>query len=365
MEPKPQRLISLDAFRGMTIAGMILVNNPGTWGAIYPPLEHAHWNGCTPTDLVFPFFLFIVGVAMAFSFGKRTATGGGKLTLLGHVIRRSLILILLGECMYGFPDFRLITPFILAIAGLQLFFGSSPATDENPRPAWPGMLGAVLLVVGVLFFAIDFGHFQQVGLRVPGVLQRIGACYFLASLVVLMIGERGAAVFSVLVLIGYTLLIKFVDAPADFVTNATGVEGRLHDWVDMQLLAGHLYSHRPDPEGLMSTLPAVVTVLLGVFAGRWLRSDRDHQTKLIGLFVAANVGILLGLGWDLISPMNKKIWTSAYVLFTAGLALHGVGMFYWLLDIRGWRKLGWPFLVFGSNAIVVFFASSMAAKSWG
>jgi predicted acyltransferase len=358
------RLSSLDAFRGITIAGMILVNNPGSWRHVYSPLRHAEWHGWTLTDLVFPFFLFIVGVAMAFSFRRRVERGQSHARLLAQVVRRTIVLFLLGLIMYGFPDFRLIGPYILVIVGLSLLYADEPlfsfgaTTPVRMRKiaAWITLLG------GVVYFALDFGHFHETGLRVPGVLQRIAVCYLVAALIAMVWGVRGRAVWVVLLLVGYWLIVEYVPPPEGYTADVTGSEGLLHDWIDVQLLGRHLYGERPDPEGLLSTIPAVGTVLLGLLTGQWLQAARDRREKTIGLFFAANVGLVLALGVNQAFPINKKIWTSSYVVFTAALGAHVLAMCYWLIDVRGYRRWARPFVVYGTNAIAVYVASSLVAK---
>ena len=367
------RLVALDLFRGVTIAGMILVNNPGSWapGQRYSPLDHAVWNGLTPTDLVFPFFLFIVGVALPFSFDKRLAQGASRWRLFEHVGRRSLILFFLGLILAGFPrvgdilhpalpagaaepplarslaalwpamaplplqfqPWRLIFPYVLEILGLSLLF-----TDDPPL-GWPHGAGrrlrkicaALLLLAGVAYFAADWDYFQQSRLRVPGVLQRIAACYFCAATFVLLTSfrRRGlslAARFGavVVILLAYWAIVRpgslglapIAAAPADYrmKDQEQRPEGVLHDWLDTQVLGGHLYGERPDPEGILSTLPAIATVLLGTFAGQWLRAARGARDKAGWLFLAANVALVAGLWLALAFPLNKKIWSSSYVV---------------------------------------------------
>jgi predicted acyltransferase len=362
----PQRLVSLDAFRGITIAGMILVNNPGSWGHIYGPLGHATWNGWTPTDLVFPFFLFIVGVAMTFSFQRRAAQGGRQTAVLPQVIRRTVILFMLGLIMAGYPDFRLIGPYILVIVGLALLFAQQPLFGGGPPGVTVQKVAAGIVLVGALaYFVVDFGHFQESHLRVPGVLQRIALCYFFASLIMMSCGVGGRIVWTVLLIVGYWIIVKCVAAPSGYTATLEGPGGLLHDWIDVKLLGAHLYSHRPDPEGLLSTLPAIATALLGVLTGHWLQSNRERSEKAIGLFFAANVALIAGMCMDYGFPINKKIWSSSYVVLMAGLSLHFLAMCYWLIDIRGYRRWAWPFIVFGSNAIVVYVASSLGAKTLG
>lgn len=309
--PRQGRLVSLDVFRGVTIAGMLLVNNPGTWSAIHPPLAHAAWHGWTPTDLIFPFFLFIVGVAMTFSFGKLRDAGLGRGTLVAKVARRAAILFALGLALHAFPNY------------------------------------------------LDLS-----ALRIPGVLQRIAIAYLAGSVIVLFTGVRAQIATAAALLLGYWALETLVPVPG---VGAGVLEpGRdLGAWID-RLVFGqqHLWVNSTtwDPEGLLSTIPAVATVLAGVFAGDWLRSDRSPADRLVGLFLAGNAGLLLGIIWGAWFPINKNLWTSSYVLFTAGMACHFLAVCYWLVDVRGYRRWSKPFVIFGMNAIAAFFLSSLVAR---
>lgn len=309
--PRPERFVSLDVFRGVTIAGMLLVNNPGTWSSIHPPLEHAEWHGWTPTDLIFPFFLFIVGVAMTFSFGKLLDAGVGRGALMGKVVKRAAILFALGLLLHAFPNY------------------------------------------------LDLS-----GLRIPGVLQRIAFAYLAASVVVLFTGLRAQIAITAGLLIGYWALETLVPIPG---VGAGALEpGRdLSAWLDRLIFGeAHLWTQTTtwDPEGLLSTIPAVATALTGVFAGYWLRSARSPADRLVGLFLAGNAGLLLGLIWGAWFPINKNLWTSSYVLFTAGMACHFLAVCYWLVDVRGYRRWSKPFVIFGMNAIAAFFLSSLLAR---
>jgi predicted acyltransferase len=174
---------------------------------------------------------------------------------------------------------------------------------------------------------------------------------------------RGRIAWTLIVLAGYWLIVSGVSPPADYTATVTGPEGLLHDWIDVRLLGEHLYRERPDPEGVLSTLPAVATVLFGLLTGQWLQGPRDRRDTAIGLFIAANIALVLGLCWNCTFPINKKIWSSSYVVLTAGLALHFLAMCYWLIDLQGYRRWAGPFVVFGTNAIVVYVASSLMAKA--
>lgn len=306
--PAKDRLHSLDAFRGLTIAGMILVNNPGSWSHVYAPLAHAPWHGWTPTDLIFPYFLFIVGVAVPFSFRRRLGEGALRRDLFLHVVRRALVLVGLGLFMRLFPDF------------------------------------------------------DVAGMRWPGVLQRIGVVYLAAAGLYLAVGPRGRWAWAGALLLGYWGLMTLVPVPGHGAGDLSP-EGNLAAWLDRVLMGGHLYQGTWDPEGLLSSLPAVATSLLGIMTGEWLLSGRPRETLTRGMVVA---GVLLtpaGLAWGAIFPINKNLWTSSYVVFTAGTALLLFALLYWVVDVRG-RRGPWltPLLVYGTNAIAVFVLSGLMTK---
>ena len=303
-----ERLVSLDAFRGITIAGMILVNNPGAWRHAYAPLRHAEWNGWSATDLIFPFFLFIVGVAITLSLGEALRRGAPGKVLFVKVVRRSVIIFGLGLFLNGFPFFEWET------------------------------------------------------LRIPGVLQRIALCYFFASVVVLTTRERGQTMAAVLLLIGYWLLMVLVPLPgvgAGRLERGANVAG----YVDQMLLRGHMLRLHWDPEGVLSTLPAIATTLAGVLTGHWLRSPRSPLERVTGLFVAGNFAVLTGLLMGIWFPINKNLWTSSFVVFTAGMALILLGMCYWLIDVRGYRRWAKPFVIYGTNPLLAYLLSTLMDKS--
>src|SRR5215813_8102145 len=300
------RLTSLDVFRGMTIAAMILVNNSGDGRHTYWPLQHAAWNGWTPTDLIFPFFLFIVGVSMVFSFAARRARGQSRKDLLLHALKRSAIIFVLGLFLYAYPKFDWHTA------------------------------------------------------RIPGVLQRIAVVYLLASILVLFTGRVVRMVVTAALLIGYWLLMKYVPVPG-YGPGVLTMDGNLVEYIDRSLIYNHLWiAHRFDPEGIVSTIPSIATCLLGVFTGEWMRSESASSRKLAGLLMGSVVGWTAGYVWNIWFPINKMIWTSSYVLFTAGFGLLVFAACYWTVDARGWRRWGIPFLIFGLNPLAIYFLASFA-----
>jgi len=308
-EQKSERILSLDVFRGITILGMILVNNPGSWSDVYSPLLHAKWNGCTPTDLIFPFFLFIVGVTTTISLSKYRSVENKNKDVIIRLVRRSLTIFLLGIFLSGFPYFDLTT------------------------------------------------------IRIPGVLQRIALVYFFTSIIFLNVRKENLVyVLSALLLI-YWGLMTLVPVPG-FGTPNLEPSTNLGAWLDRLLLDGHLWSASKtwDPEGLLSTIPSIGTSLLGVLTGYWLKSKNDKTTKTVWMFFYGIVLMALGYAWDFWFPINKSIWTSSYVVYTGGLALVFLAFCYWLIDVQ--NKKWWikPFHIYGTNAIAVFFLSSLVAK---
>jgi len=304
---KGKRLSSLDAFRGLTIAGMILVNNPGSWKHVYAPLRHAEWHGWTPTDLVFPFFLFIVGISISLSFSKRLEQGIEKNELYLKVLKRTVILFGLGILLALFPHFNFLT------------------------------------------------------IRIPGVLQRIALCYLFSSLLFLKIGIKGRCMASFFFLAVYWLVMKLVPVPG-YGPGVLACEGNLCAYIDSHLLGGHLYKPGFDPEGILSTLPAIATTLLGTLTGDWLRSSKTILHKIIGILGGGIFFTLSGLLLHPLFPINKQLWTSTYVLFTAGMALLFLGFCYWMIEGMRIKKWATPFLVLGSNAIAVYVGSTLMVK---
>ena len=316
------RITSLDAFRGFTLAAMLLVNNPGSWSHLYGPLAHAPWHGWTFTDWVFPFFVFISGMAMPISLGRRLDAGQGRAPLLLRTARRALLLVTIGLLLNGFP------------------------------------------------------HFDMADWRVPGVLQRLGLCTLLSAPLVLWCGWRGQLAWALGLLMVYSVFMLWVPVPGfDGVVRTGALQPGLDaaSFVDRWLLDGHLWKHSRtwDPEGLLSTVPAVSTQLLGVLAGQWLLAPgRAAADKAMAYVVAGLLCLWAGQILDAwLMPINKNLWTPSYVLATGGWALLLFAAFYWLLDglpwPRGRDRLGqpaWPLVVFGVNALFLFVLSGVLGR---
>ena len=306
------RLVSLDVFRGATMAAMVIVNNPGDWGNVYWPLLHADWNGWTPTDLIFPFFLFIVGVSITLS--KRS-------TSVGSILKRGAIIFAVGLFLAGYPRF-------------------------------------------------DITHW-----RIPGVLQRIAVCYTIAALAYqwLRFGGRfrsssratqasALALIAAVLTLGYWAVMLLVPVPGGGAGNLTP-DGNVAAYIDRSLLLGHIWKPTWDPEGLLSTVPAIATTLLGIIAGLWIGGGETPSRKAAGLLIGGAIGIAIGEVWNLAFPINKNLWTSSYVWFTAGGAALLLGVCYWVIDVRGWRGWTKPFVILGVNALALFAFSALLVKT--
>ncbi len=310
----PPRLTSLDAFRGLTMAGMVIVNNPGDWGHVYPPLLHAEWNGCSPTDLIFPFFLFIVGVSITLSRG----TMGDP----WKIVKRSIVIFGLGMVLALYPrwDFTVV--------------------------------------------------------RIPGVLQRIAVCYLVSAFFFRWTsppaGNDGArrwaqgrtlGIWAVGLTLGYWAVMMLVPVPGGVAGDLTP-NGNLGAYVDRVVFGKHLWvqSKTWDPEGLLSTIPAIATTLLGGIAGLWLGSRASGSRKAIGLVGAGLAAVVIGLAWAVVFPLNKGLWTSSYVWFTGGAASVLLALCYALIDLRGWKAWSRPLVILGLNAIALFVLSGLGTK---
>jgi predicted acyltransferase len=320
MKDTGTRLTSLDAFRGFTIAAMVLVNNPGDWGNLYPQLAHAKWNGWTFTDTIFPFFLFIGGVSMALSLGRLAAAGFDKPTLLRKLAVRALLIFLIGFALNLIPNFNFAT------------------------------------------------------MRIPGVLQRIAVCTLLAAPIVVYCSWRQQLGWIAALLATYSVLMLWVPVPG----IGAGVLEPGKDigaWLDRLVLGKHLWVQAKtwDPEGLVSTIPALCSQLVGVLAGRWLLSNTPRSEQTVWLLLAGLVLLALGSILDaILMPINKSLWTPSYCLLMSGWALLAFAAFYWLLDVSPSAALReaagrWsrPFVIYGMNALFIFAMSGLIAKMLG
>lgn len=320
-----KRLVSLDVFRGITILGMILVNNPGTWGAMYGPLRHAPWHGWTPTDLIFPFFLFIVGVAIVYAFSNKIESGEDRRPLVLKALKRGAILF-----------------------GLGLFMAAYPFVQWEPE------------------FGLRDGIER---LRIMGVLQRIGICYFVATVIFLYFKPKAQLLWMAGLAIAYWLAMTFIPVPGYGAGLIDDKINNLAAFVDRAILGEHLWvgaGRAWDPEGLLSTIPAISTTLIGVWAGHILRNkEHDETMKTARLMVIGCLLIIVGYVWDWFFPINKSLWTSSYAIFTGGQAMCGLALCYWFIDVKGFKNWTEPFVVYGVNAITVFFMSGIIAKTLG
>jgi predicted acyltransferase len=300
--PSAERLLSLDVFRGLTIGGMMIVNNAGGEDS-YSQLEHASWHGWTYTDTIFPSFLWIVGVAMTLSMAKRVERGDGKIKLMLHALRRAALIFGVGLLLNGFPLY-------------------------------------------------DLAH-----LRIPGVLQRIAVCYLVAALIFLYTSMRGQIIATVLCLAGYWLLMG----------NDYSAETNFARRVDGAVLAGHMWSHSKtwDPEGIISTIPAVATTLFGILTGHLLRRSTNHGDRAARMFLSGNGLMLAGLMLSAWQPINKSLWTGSYAVLMAGISTVLFAACYWICDAKGYRAWAKPLEIYGLNAIAAYIAAGLLARVLG
>jgi len=324
-----QRYYSLDVFRGATVALMILVNNPGSWSYIYPPLDHAVWHGCTPTDLVFPFFLFAVGNAMSFVMPKFEKEGTSF--FLKKVIKRTLLIFLIGLFLNWSP-----------------FFMYSNNQLVAKGWTWLGSNGTVQ------------------GIRMMGVLQRIALCYCFASLIVYFFKTKGSFFISCVLLLVYWMLCLLLGNPAD----PFSLSGYFGTGIDLKVLGvPHVYKGEGvpfDPEGLMGTISATAQVIFGFLVGQYIQQKGKSFEMLANLLIAGTVLVFAGYCWDMVFPVNKKIWTSSYTVYTSGLAIITLSVFIYLLEFRqakgAWSKF---FDVFGKNPLFIFVLSGFLPRLLG
>ncbi len=304
--PSKQRLVSLDIFRGLTLIAMTVVNMPGDHHYTWRAVSHVEWNGWTIADLIFPFFIFIVGVAMPFSFAARQARGDSQRKLLGHIAVRSAVLFAVGVFMTWYYNF---------MSGLPRY------------------------------------HLSNI--RLFGTLQRIGLCYLFASILFLKLKKRGLAITVTVILVLYFILLKFVPVPGQGMP-VLGREGNWVQFVDLHLIPNHLYYDHWESKGWLGTLPAVANMLIGVLVGMYLRSARSSMEKVRTFLLAGGAGMLLGWAWSIWIPINQNLWTSSLVVFMCGMATFILGCCYYVADVR---KIAWwtkPFVIVGVNSLFLW-----------
>lgn len=316
---KGKRLNSLDFFRGATVAAMIWVNNPGSWQHIYGPFAHAEWHGWTPTDLIFPFFLFIVGVSIVLAFSKASTKGMSRQELIQKTVIRGVKIFGLGLALAAFP-----------------YVVFSPEFSLHPKIA---------------------------NLRIPGVLQRISVIYIMAAFLFLYTSTKVRWIVVGLILIGYWLAMSLIPVPGFGAGAIDAPEGNIAAYFDQLLLSGHMWKELWDPEGILSTFPALVNTLMGIYIGQLLLKNHiNREQKVLELLKWGFIWLTLGYLWSWIFPLNKNIWTSSFSLFTGGLASMVFGFCYWFIDVKGHKKgINWG-IAYGINAITIFFLSGIIAR---
>ncbi|MBL57467.1 MAG: DUF5009 domain-containing protein [Flavobacteriales bacterium] len=328
-----QRIVSIDFLRGLTIALMIVVNNPGSWGAwdsvhskwinhLFLPFSHSHWNGCTSTDLIFPFFIFIVGASIAFAMGGKKQDANNHSKLIGKIIKRGFIIFLLGVLKDAFPYFHFV---------------------NGEYEAW--------------------GPWDW---RIPGVLQRIGLVFILGGILFVKSTPKILLWTLISILLGYWGLL-YIEIPGAYDVDLTVPNKNFGAWLDTKLLTkDHLWPNSRkdgwDPESLLGTIPAVASAIMGMLAGTFIKSEKTVLEKVSGLFVAGGIATVLALGWDLLYPINKTLWSSSYVLYTGGIAAMCTAFCIWLMDYNGNQKIARPFIIYGSNALTAYLMSELVSS---
>lgn len=323
-----QRIVSIDFLRGLTIALMIVVNNPGDWGSLFTPFSHAHWEGATSTDLIFPFFIFIVGASIAFSMLSKKLDSGNHKQLMIKIVKRGIIIFLLGFLKDNFP----------------YMIHSDEGLVFKPLENW----------------------------RIMGVLQRIGLVYLFAGLIFVKTNWKQQVGITISILLGYWALLQ-VEIEGAYVLElgkyaggniATYVDylilGDNHMWQQINVDEGRLLGW--EPEGLLSTVPAIATSLIGILAGQWIKRKSEILNKISSLFAIGGILTVVALLWNLVFPFNKGLWTSSYVLYAGGIALMATGFCMWMMDYKGYAKVAKPFVIFGSNATVAYLMAELTSN---
>jgi predicted acyltransferase len=357
-----ERLTSLDVFRGFTILLMTIVNNPGSWASIYPPLEHAEWHGCTPTDLVFPFFVFIMGTAIPFAMPVKHFDAA----VFNKILVRSLRIFCLGLFLSVFSRIHLFGLEGIPLLGVRLVIAFAVAYallgNFSMKVKTILAVGIFIILLSLSFSGLE--HFEDT--RIPGVLQRIAIVYFFTSILYLKTNLKKQLIVVASILVIYYLLMAFVPVPGFGPANFDK-DTNLAAWLDNLVLNGHLWSVSKtwDPEGILSTLPAIGTGILGMYIGQLLNLQESKTEILKKASIAGIVLLIGGLLWNIIFPINKSLWTSSYVLYTAGIATLCLTLLYYIIDIQGYKKWTKLFLIWGVNPMIVFFFSGIIPRVLG
>ncbi|UCD38726.1 MAG: DUF5009 domain-containing protein [Fidelibacterota bacterium] len=371
---KKQRLISLDAFRGLTIAGMMLVNYPGSWSHVYRPLLHAEWNGWTPTDWIFPFFLFIMGVAMALSLRVRIEAVENKAAVWVKILKRTLLLFGLGLVLSAFRTYDVSLTRFLIIALVLIVLGGSvllylrfryQTPDERSAVAQSMVSGSIpFVIIGIVLAGFYSFNFETV--RIPGVLQRIALCYLVVSaMMVLLPRSRDQWIAMSGLIVVYLAIMYLLDVPG----HGRGVwtpEGHASGYIDRLVLGEvHLWSGTKiyDPEGIVTTLPAVLSTFLGLQFGKVLVREADHKERLFQWLALGSFLTVLGVTLDFIIPINKQLWTPTYSIFMAGFGGLFLAGCYWLIEIKGRKTWAKPFVMIGMNPLFIFWLSGFLVRN--
>lgn len=355
-----ERLISLDVFRGLTILLMTIVNNPGDWGHVYSPLLHSDWHGCTPTDLVFPFFIFIMGVAVPLAMPTKT----WESTTFNKILVRSLRMFCLGIFFNYFAKIQL-----FGLEGIPLLIGRLIITVAIGYALMGNFNSKVknILAFSILFiylFLAYSGIEAYHDVRLPGVLQRIAIVYFVVSLLYLKTTKKTQIITGAVLLLGYWAIMTLIPVPGFGAANLEKGTN-LASWVDSILLKGHMYHETKtwDPEGILSTIPSIVNGIIGLLIGQILQREITKTQKATKIAIAGVALIVVGLLWDIVFPINKSLWTSSYVIYTTGLAATCLALLYYIIDIADYKKGFKLFLIWGVNPMIVFFFSQIIPQA--
>ena len=355
-----ERLISLDVFRGLTILLMTIVNNPGDWGNVYPPLLHAEWHGCTLTDLVFPFFVFIMGVAVPLAMPDKIYDE----TTFNKILVRSLRMLCLGIFFNFFGKIQLFglegIPLLIGRLAITIAVGYALMGNFSSKVKNILAFSILLIYLFLAYSGIEAYH----DVRLPGVLQRIAIVYFVVSLLYLKTSHKTQIITGVVLLLGYWALMTLIPVPGFGAANLEKGTN-LAAWLDSIILKGHMYRGTVtwDPEGILSTIPSIVNGIIGLLIGQILMREISKTQKATKMAIAGIALIIAGLLWNIIFPINKSIWTSSYVLYTTGLAATFLSILYYVIDIADYKKGFKPFLIWGVNPMIVFFTSQIIPQA--